>query len=299
MTRLTEHDIVTLPATLPALDEQLLAATGADLTSLACMTAQGPDIEHPAARIKGVEVCVVPVTSGQGTIDGFVEAVAAVCAHLGCHSWIAGESDVAGLAFAVERGAELVLLADDARFIALNLAEGTCVDNGLATGYAYAMALNGAAGGLAGRAVLVLGLGPVGLAACAALHRLGAHVHVYDPDRAKVEVAERFFCVVPMESAHQGLRHAELVLDASPAPGLIDDTWVGPRSIVAAPGMPCGVTPEAMSALGNRLLHEPLALGVAAMVAQSCLGIWTEPSSRPPRGPRRLRSCTAGGRRGA
>ncbi|MHB1344803.1 MAG: 3-methylornithyl-N6-L-lysine dehydrogenase PylD, partial [Thermoleophilia bacterium] len=176
MTRLTADDVGPVAESLPALDRALRRATGADLLTLASMTACGPEPDDPSAYISGMEVEVVPVTAGAGTISGFAEAAAAVCAHIGCHSHVSTRSDVAGLAFAAERGAELVLLADDERFIAFNLFTGSFVDNGLATGHAYAMALYGAAGGVAGREVLVVGLGPVGLAACATLTRLGATV---------------------------------------------------------------------------------------------------------------------------
>jgi pyrrolysine biosynthesis protein PylD len=289
VTRLTAADVSQLAASLPALDRRLRRSTGCDLLTLALMTARGPVVDGAASRLAGLEVSVVPVTAGAGTIDGFADAVASTCRHIGCRSRVTAKTDVAGLAFAAERGTELVLLADDERFIALNLATGGCVDNGLATGHAYAMALHGAARGVAGQPVLVIGLGPVGLAACATLTRLGATVFVCDADLVRVEVAARSFPVLPVLSVQTGLENVDLVLDASPAPDLITEAWVNERSVVAAPGLPSGVTTAAAAALGHRLIHEPLALGVAAMVAQSCLGIWTDPESRPVRRPRRAR----------
>ncbi|MHB8869551.1 MAG: 3-methylornithyl-N6-L-lysine dehydrogenase PylD [Thermoleophilia bacterium] len=288
MTRLTADDVGMVAESLPALDRALLRATGADLLTLALMTACGPEPDDPSAYMPGMEVEVVPITAGAGTISGFTEAVAAVCAHIGCHTHVSTRTDVAGLAFAAERGAELVLLADDERFIAFNLFTGSFVDNGLATGHAYAMALHGAAGGVAGREVLVIGLGPVGLAACATLARLGATVLVCDTDLVRVEVATRSLPVLPVPSVKIGLESVDLVLDASPAPALVRDEWVTARSVVAAPGLPSGVAAGAAAALGYRLIHEPLALGVAAMVVQSCLGIWTD-CETPPRRPRRVR----------
>lgn len=298
MTRLTADDVGMVAASLPALDRRLRRATGFDLLTLALMTARGPGPGGPSTCPAGVEVAVVPVTAGAGTISGFAEAVASVCAHIGCRSRVSARSDVAGLAFAAERGAELVLLADDERFIALNLSSGSFVDNGLATGHAYAMALHGAARGVAGRPVLVIGLGPVGLAACATFARLGATVLVCDTDLVRVEVATRSLPVLPVLSVEIGLDEVDLVLDASPAPDLIGEDWVSERSVVVAPGLPKGVTPGAAAALGHRLIHESLALGVAAMVAQSCLGIWTDRGSRSSRRPRRARAQPAGHSRG-
>ncbi len=298
MTRLTVADVSQLAASLPALDRRLRRSTGFDLLTLALMTARGPVVDGAASRLAGLEVSVVPVTAGAGTIDGFADAVASTCRHIGCRSRVTAKADVAGLAFAAERGAELALLADDERFIALNLATGACVDNGLATGHAYAMALHGAARGVAGQPVLVIGLGPVGLAACATLTRLGATVLVCDTDLVRVEVAARSFSVLPVVSVEIGLEGVDLVLDASPAPDLIGEEWVSERSVVAAPGLPRGVTSAAAATLGHRLIHEPLALGVASMVAQSCLGIWTDQESRPARRPRRVRGRRARRSRG-
>lgn len=294
MTRLTADDVGSVATSLPTLDRDLRRATGSDLLGLALMTARGPGLDTDRDRLAGLNVAVVPVTAGMGAIGGFAEAVSAVCAHLGCRSRVTPATDVAGLAFAAERGTDLALLADDERFIALGLATGTCVDNGFATGHAYAMALQAAAKGVAGRPVLVIGLGPVGLAACATLTRLGATVLVCDIDLVRVEVAARSFPVLPVVSVEAGLREVDLVLDASPARDLIAERWVDADSVVAAPGLPCGATPEAAAALGRRLIHEPLALGVAAMVAQSCIGIWTDQGA-PPRGRARKGRAWSGG----
>ena len=59
------------------------------------------------------------------------------------------------------------------------------------------------------------------------------------------------------------------MLDATPTPGLIDAAWVGDDGIVCSPGLPPGVTAAAARALGERLVHEPLALGVAAMAVEA------------------------------
>jgi hypothetical protein len=69
-----------------------------------------------------------------------------------------------------------------------------------------------------------------------------------------------------------GLARCRLVLDATPSPDLIDADWVRSDGIVSSPGLPPGVTPAAATALGDRLVHEPLALGVAAMAVQALLG---------------------------
>ncbi|GAB4260353.1 MAG: hypothetical protein Kow00122_17500 [Thermoleophilia bacterium] len=269
VTRLTERLVRRLVVDLPAVEETLVRASGLDIVSLACRAAGARPGGPPAA---GRRICVVPVTAGRGVIGGFTEAVAAVCRHIGCDATVAPHTDIAGLAYAAERGAEVVLAADDDRFVALNLRSGVCVDNGIATGEAYATALDAAAGGVEGRPVLVIGLGPVGMAGAVRLSQLGAQVLVTDLDAARVEVALHSLPVLVVASAQRALATCDLVLDASPAQDLISAGWVSPNSVVAAPGIPVGVTPEAAAALGDRLVHEPLALGVATMVVKACMG---------------------------
>ena len=95
------------------------------------------------------------------------------------------QPDVRGMQAAVAGGGGRVLfLADDHRFIALNLARRCCVDDDPATADGYVTALEAAAGGLYGRDVLLLGLGPVGRAAARRLVQRGAPVvQVVEPDR--------------------------------------------------------------------------------------------------------------------
>ena len=95
------------------------------------------------------------------------ECVAAILGHLGCDAWVTAQPDVRGWQAAVAGGAEVIFAADDYRFVALNIRTGVCVDDDPATADGFVAALDAAAGGVGGRNVLVLGLGPVGRAAAA------------------------------------------------------------------------------------------------------------------------------------
>ena len=57
-----------------------------------------------------------------------------------------------------------------------------------------------------------------------------------------------------------------LFFDASNGRNIIRVAHVREETLVAAPGMPCGVTAGAICKLGLRLLHDPLQIGVAAML---------------------------------
>jgi pyrrolysine biosynthesis protein PylD len=61
---------------------------------------------------------------------------------------------------------------------------------------------------------------------------------------------------------------ADLIFDATNTGDHIDLERITKRTLVAAPGMPCGITAAARRALGNRLLHDPLHIGVATMASK-------------------------------
>ncbi len=284
MTRLIESDVRGLTAHLVAVEAALVRLTGCDLVGLGAMACGvGESDARDAFAVAGV--AVVPITSGEGLIPGFAECVAAICAQLGCRARITAATDVAGFAEALVRGDDLVFAADDRKFLAFDFARRTVADDDPCTAWAYVAALDraarsggadglgGSAGaeGVAGKPVLVIGLGPVGTAAAARLVELGADVLVAELDEARRARVAGELPVTPVSLA-EGLECCRLVLDATPSPDLIDTRWVGSDSIVSSPGLPPGVTPAAAGALGDRLVHEPLALGVAAMAVQALLG---------------------------
>jgi 3-methylornithyl-N6-L-lysine dehydrogenase len=252
VTRLVEDDVRALTAHLDEVERALVSLTGCDFVAL-------------AAR-----ACGVPITSGEGLIAGFVECVAAICARLGCRARVTAATDVAGFAEALTGGDDLVFAADDRRFLALHPAHRVAADDDPCTAQAYVAALDAAAGqgGCAGKPVLVLGLGPVGRAAAARLVALGARVSVCEIDAARLAAVTSTLPVGAVSLA-DGLASSRLVLDATPTPDLIDAAWVGSDGVVCSPGLPPGVTAAAAQALGERLVHEPLALGVAAMAVEA------------------------------
>jgi len=165
----------------------------------------------------------------------------------------------------------LVFSADDERFLAINAKRGWMADNDPCTAHAYVAALDAAAAGVSGKPVLVLGLGPVGRAAAARLVELGARVFACEPDHERLAAAAAELPLTAV-TLSEGLAHCWLVLDATPAIELIDFGWVWSDCVVSAPGLPAGVTLAARETLGERLVHEPLALGVATMAVHALVG---------------------------
>jgi pyrrolysine biosynthesis protein PylD len=218
-------------------------------------------------------VAVIPVNSGQGTITGFSEAVCAIAAHLGFQACITGFSDVGGLVEAYEKNADLVILADDQLYAAINLNSHSVARNDQATACGYTLALGKMAGGLRGKEVLLIGAGPLGREAGLTLCQAGAVTIVYDLDKQKeVELAadlEKEFgtqAVLSGMNLVQALERKPLIFDASPGDGFIPADLVYENTMVAAPGLPLGLDEQASGKVGKRLIHDPLQIGTAVML---------------------------------
>jgi pyrrolysine biosynthesis protein PylD len=276
VTRLVSTDIASIPEQLLDYEQQLRSRIGCGLLGLAGLAVSLE--ERPLAeRLKGTIVAVVPMDSGLGVIEGFAAALQAIAAHLGFTAFVTRHSDVGGLAEAYARDAGILLAADDLDFVAINLRTRRVADNSGCTARGFAAALDRLCGGVRGRPVLVLGCGPVGRQALRALGERGAEVAVHDIklERAQAAAAElgasgRLVRVEP--DLERALLAHELIYDATPAPGFIRERHIGPRSCVSAPGVPLGLDAVALKAIGSRLVHDPLQIGVAVMLAEVLAG---------------------------
>ena len=273
MTRLTTDDIRHISPGLSRYQKELVTATGRSLLGLAC---HAWDLEEArtAERLRRLSVAVVPITAGEGVISDFSETVCAILLGLGADARVTKATDTSGVAEAFETGAHAVMMSDDDRFVGLNLTTRKVADNSDATGRVFAAALDLMAGGVDGRETLVLGCGPVGLAAARTLLSFGARVTLAD----KVPMAaERGRTALPRHAPGGAVRVAEdpvratrehrLIVEATPEANTIDASAIHPDTFVTAPGVPLGATEEARKCLKGRLVHDTLELGVAAMAA--------------------------------
>ena len=266
MTRLWSELISGMNETLDAYDLELTRKSGLNLRQIAARTA-GSSEEILVEAFRSECVAVIPVTAGQGVIQGFTEAVESIIKHLDCSCFISENCDAAGIAEGIEKGASILFLADDARYIAINLSHKHVVDNDLATSWSYAYALDACVGGLRGQSILLIGAGRVGKHALCALDRLGAKVGVFDIDGAKVQPLIGEFRIKQEENLSDALDRYTLLFDASPAPDIIQVKHIKPETAIAACGIPIGLSDEARRLAEDRLIHDPLQLGTAAMLA--------------------------------
>jgi pyrrolysine biosynthesis protein PylD len=271
VTRLATDDVKSIPAELADYDLELTVKTGCSLRGVACLAA-GVQEEEIKDSLKNALIGVIPITGGEGVIAGFCDAVAGIVSHMGCKTFITQATDVAGLAEAFEKKADIIMLADDHRFIALHTASRQMAENAVATGKGFVAGLGLMAGDLKKKNVLVIGCGPVGRSATAELVAMRARVAVYDINSTRsIDLAVAIkqssnVTIQIIKDLDQVLKSHKFIIDASPATDIIKARHITTDTYISAPGVPIGLDKEALLKIGNRLLHDPLQIGVATMV---------------------------------
>jgi len=56
------------------------------------------------------------------------------------------------------------------------------------------------------------------------------------------------------------------IIDASPAENIIKENFIKKNTLISAPGVPLGLTENALKKMSNRIFHDPLQTGVATML---------------------------------
>ena len=264
MTRLTPEMIRDVPSSSQGRDSSLARALGMTMKELA-YTSVGIDLHE--LDMEGLTAACVPVTAGLGATAGFSESVCAIVEHLGPKAYVTEETDVAGLGEAPGSGADLIFMADDNEFLAINCRARRAVNNIRSTALGYFTALREAAGGLRGRDVLLIGAGRVGSCSAELLARNGAKVTVVDVDRSKAEaLRSKFREFTVCDDLMEAVKGHDLILNASPA--RIPGEWVQQGCVVSSPGMPFSFDEIGIRKMAT-LVHDPLQIGVSVMAVWS------------------------------
>ncbi|WP_299982500.1 3-methylornithyl-N6-L-lysine dehydrogenase PylD [Desulfobacula sp.] len=271
MTRLKTSDISNISSRLVTCNQELLAKTGRTFLGIACH-AYGKDEIQIRHRVESFCIHVVPVTAGQGIISDFCETVAAILRFLGFNALVSDLPDTSGVALAFENKADAIMMADDHRFVGLNLNIRSVADNSEATGRVFAAALDLMAKGIENCEVLVLGCGPVGEAAAQTLLSSGARVVLCDIHLPAARLLKERLSVYPggnkiviEEDLNMAVSNYGYVLEATPAANTIPDELISDHMVIAAPGVPLGISKKGCQILKDRLIHDKLELGVAGM----------------------------------
>ncbi len=230
---------------------------------------------------KSVKVCVIPLTCGHGAIPCFGETVSSIINHLGFSSFVARHADVMGIAEAFKENSDILFLADDDSFVAIHVDTRRISDNSEMTANGFVAGLDLMVGGLKGQNVLVIGCGRVGCHAARRLAAMGVRVAVSDVNPLRSAALQQEI----MDELKTRIRidrdwystpgKYPYIVDATPSTDVIRASMVTPDTYIAAPGVPCGLSSEVKRAVSNRYLHDPLQIGVAAMVMDACKPLYT------------------------
>ncbi len=270
MTRLRSADIAEISAGLNEYDTELRAKTGHNLRGLACY-AVGLREEDISITMSKVRIGVVPIGWGKGVIGGFSETTCCILQHLGFQAFVTSDPNISGLAQALAHGADIIFLSDDDDFVALNVECRRVVENAQATGKGFAAGLSLMTGGLQGEKTLVMGCGPVGRSAAMALAKYGACISVYDIDSSRSrQLAGDLNRSTNREidiqvDLNKALLDHSFIVEATNSADTIPSNILSESTYIAAPGMPLGLNLAARKKVSNRLLHDPLQIGVATM----------------------------------
>jgi pyrrolysine biosynthesis protein PylD len=99
-----------------------------------------------------------------------------------------------------------------------------------------------------------------------------ASVSIYDINPARsIDLSEALkqTCHADIQSIKdldRALKSHKFIIDASPATDIFKARHITAHTYISAPGVPIGLDQEARLKIGNRLLHDPLQIGVATMV---------------------------------
>lgn len=273
MTCLTTSDVIGIPGGWDEYDKLIQRVLGVDLLTLAARAA-GRKEEEVRSALAGRRLAAVSISSGVGVVGGFAESLASIGRHMGLEAEVMSQPDGDGFREAEKWGAELVISADDYKFLARRTANGLTADNNPATSRVFVTALELMNGGsLRDQEVVVLGLGIIGRGAAAYLAERGAYPLLYDPDpkrsaAAGVEISEGELLRNTNDLA-KALKRTNLIYDATPVlEALPEELWPA-EAVVSAPGVPLSWPLEWINADGpRRLWHDPLQSGTAAMLAK-------------------------------
>jgi len=307
MTRLTTDWVKPIEKNLEEYDAKITKLIGMDISALA-FCAAGKQVLSKA-EMQANKVAVVRISTGKGVIDSFAESVAAVIRYMGAEVFISDAHDVAGIHEAISRGAEILFMADDDRFIAINIKTGVTAENDDAIALGYVATLSAMAEGLSGKEVLQLGFGRLGQKTLERLLNESAIVSVYDRDNRKtdslcanMETASLDYKTKETSSAdNENAKNQKndkdkisgkskgddicknnvhvltqlplpltgLIMDVTNEGGFLTVKDLSEDIKIVAPGLPLSLDDEAYMLYNEKVMHDPLQTGVAVMLAMS------------------------------
>ena len=263
MTRLITEWIDDIKNNAKEKEAKLKAVAGLDYITLAAKSSgwSVSDMERATQQIK---IGVVPVTSGEGVIGSFAEAVAAVTSAMGFQSFVTECCDVSGIYEAHKREADILFMADDNQYISFNLNKKKMADNNFATAAGYLTALEEAHGSMVGKEVLLLGFGVLGQEFLKRLMKKGISVTGYDIEEKRLK-AMGWSGASILQNTEDMIKF-KIIIDATNQGSWIHQEMLHPDAWIASPGIPLSLDEDTYSIHEKRVIHDFLEIGTAAML---------------------------------
>lgn len=255
MACLTPKDLKNINSQLEKADFAVCKVTGLDIKGV-CQDFYGTFSQNE-------KVGIVPVTSGDGIIRNFSASLNVITQHFGFDSFVTDMPDVSGYYEAVQKGAEIILMADDNTFLAHNLKNGKIANNQPCTGIIYAE-IACRYQKTESKEVLVVGLGKVGLPGAAHFVSRGFKVYGYDADRTLLKKAVSDLGILSFDLSTP--KRFSIIFEATPSANTIPETVLSENCLISTPGIPCAVSEELKKKYNLEIVMEPLGIGTASML---------------------------------
>lgn len=255
MALLTPEDLNNINRQLKEADAAVHRVTGFDIKGI-CKALYGTSSCHE-------KVGIVPITSGNGIIGNFSASLNEITKYFGFESFVTDMPDVSGYYEAVQKGADIILMADDRTFLAHNLKNGKIANNQPCTGVIYAE-IASRCQKTDSKDVLVIGLGKVGFPGAAHFVQKGFKVYGYDADRALLEKAVSNLRIIPLDPTSP--RKFSIIFEATPCADTVPEVVLSDNCVISTPGIPCAISDELRKKYNVELIMEPLGIGTASML---------------------------------
>lgn len=261
MTRLRTEWIEDISERMSSYNETLKQRTGVDLSELMSISFKLRDDTVYNEKMHR-KVFVVPITQGEGLINKFSDSVAAVINSMGFEASVTEKTDVDGVYEATLKGADIIFMADDIRYMALNIKNGKKGENNYCTALGYVDILFQMAKHrdktIGKEEIVILGYGNLGKEAEKILLDRGYKPKMYDK----------------LESIGQSIKLEEVknypyVLDFTDEGNWLDIDKLNTDALYASPGVPISLTNKAIKKLKDRAVYDVLEIGTAVMLGSA------------------------------
>ncbi len=264
MTRLNEEWVSEMQSDVMKLQQRLVNVCGLDYIALS-IKANGVPANKFVKATNTVKIAAVPITKGKGVISGFCQSLCTILSILGFETFVTENTDYQGFKEAHQKGASVIFMASDIKFIGMNVISHCIADNNFATVKGFLTALDSASGGLANKEVLVLGYGVLGEIAVNELKRMKAEPSVYDRDYLRLKEAALNAKIL---TSPKQIKQYNNIIDVTNTGNWLNENMLNKNAIISAPGVPLSLTDSALDVFSHKLIHDILPIGVVTMMGQ-------------------------------